>query len=257
MQANYKKWLAAWPVSANLLLSLIAFCWLSAKLIGWKVWVTERTFPLIAPFDFLNYTPSAVHWILLSASIASLVLLVIKPGNKYMQCSLFFSEIASCLLDETRSQPWEYLYLFILAVFILNRNKPQQVTACFIIVLATVYVYSGLHKFNEGFITSMWQTTILKSVLKMPAIVYKAGWIHNSGYLLPVVETVAGLGLLFSKTKKIVGGLLILMHVFILLLTGPIGLHDNKVVWPWNTAMIFLLYFLFIRNEKLSIIRRS
>ncbi|CAN5405209.1 hypothetical protein BH11BAC5_BH11BAC5_12720 [soil metagenome] len=162
VQANYKKWLAAWPVSANLLLSLIAFCWLSAKIIGWKVWVTERTFPVIAPLYFLNYTPSAVHWILLSASIALLVLLTIKPGNKYVQYSLFFSEIASCLLDETRWQPWEYSYLFILGIFIFNRTKQAQVATCLVIVLATVYTYSGLHKFNENFMTNMWQTTILK-----------------------------------------------------------------------------------------------
>ncbi|MEO7487958.1 MAG: MauE/DoxX family redox-associated membrane protein, partial [Ferruginibacter sp.] len=202
-------------------------------------------------------TPTALHWILLALSCVMLLMLVIKPGNKYVQSTLFFSEIASCLLDETRWQPWEYLYLFILVIFILNRYKSAEIAACLVIILATVYVYSGLHKFNESFITNMWQTTILKRFFKAPPVIYKAGWMHYSGYLLPVIETVAGLGLLFSKTKKVAAGLLLLMHIFILLLIGPIGLHYNKIVWPWNTAMIALLYFLVIRNEKLSINRWS
>ncbi|WP_301930265.1 hypothetical protein [Ferruginibacter sp.] len=254
--ATYKRWLANRPVSVHLLLSLIAFCWLSAKLIGWKVWVAERTFPVIAPFDLLYQVPSAGHWVLLGLSIILLVLLIIKPGNKYAQCTLFFSEIASCLLDENRWQPWEYLYLFILGIFILNRTKLSHVAACLVITLATVYIYSGLHKFNESFIINMWQTTILKRFFKVPPVLYKAGWMHYLGYLLPFIETAGGLGLLFSKTKKTAAVLLTAMHIFILLLIGPIGLHYNKIVWPWNTVMILLLYFLFIRNQMISIVER-
>ncbi len=44
--------------------------------------------------------------------------------------------------------------------------------------------------------------------------------------------------------------MLIGMHLFILWLIGPMGLHYNKIVWPWNIAMIIYLYFLFIKNEK-------
>jgi hypothetical protein len=252
--ATYKKWFAERPAPAHLLLSLIAFCWLSAKLIGWKVWVAERTFPVIAPFDFLDHTPASVHWILLGLSAILLLLIIIKPGNIYLQCTLLFSEIASCLLDETRWQPWEYLYLFILGIFIINRNKQAQVAACLVIVLATVYTYSGLHKFNESFMTNMWQMTILRRFFKLPHVIYKAGWAHYLGYLLPFIETITGLGLLFTKSKKAAAFLLIGMHIFILLLIGPTGLHYNKIVWPWNVVMILSLYFLFIRNQKISIV---
>ena len=39
------------------------------------------------------------------------------------------------------------------------------------------------------------------------------------------------------------------MHVFNLIWLGPLGLQYNKVVWPWNVAMIILLWMIFIKKE--------
>lgn len=168
----------------------------------------------------------------------------------YVQRTLLFSEVASCLLDETRWQPWEYLYLFILVVFIMNRAKKQQIGFVLLITFSVVYIYSGLQKFNGGFVTSMWQNTILRSFFRMSPVISQARWVHFIGYLLPLTETIAGIGLLFSATRKKAVILLVGMHVFILLLIGPLGLHYNKIVWPWNAAMIILLYLLLIQNKE-------
>ena len=245
----HKKQSANPGANVHLLLSVTAICWLAAKITGWKVWVTERTFPVIAPFDFLNNIPSKLHWLFFLCSVALLLLLVIKPANKIFQYSLFFSELCSCILDQNRWQPWEYLYLFILFIFIVNKKNAATIITCFTIILATIYMYSGLHKFNDNFLTSMWDGTILKRFFKIPAWLYHVKLIHYSGYLLPAIESLAGLGLLFSKTKKVSAIILVAMHIFILLLIGPLGLHYNKIVWPWNIAMIIYLYFLFIKKD--------
>ena len=185
-----------------MLLSVTAICWLAAKIIGWKIWVTARTFPVIAPFNFLNNIPSILHSIFFSCSVALLLLLVIKPANKTFQCSLLFSELCSCLLDQNRWQPWQYLYLIILFIFILNKKKAATIVTCFTVILGTIYMYSGFHKFNDTFLNSRWSTMILKRFFKIPALAYIISWIYYSGYILPVIESFAGISLLFSKTRK-------------------------------------------------------
>ena len=110
-------------------------------------------------------------------------------------------------------------------------------------------MYSGLHK-NDTFLNSRWSTMILKRFFKITALAYIMKWIYYSGYILSVIESFAGISLLFFKTRKAAVVTLMGMHFFILLLIGPFGLHYNKVVWPWNIAMIMYLYFFFIKNEK-------
>ena len=100
----------------------------------------------------------------------------------------------------------------------------------------------------------MWDTMILKRFFKLPALINTNKWMHYSGYILPLIESLAGIGLLFYKTKKIAAIMMIVMHLFILLWIGPMGVHYNKIVWPWNIAMIMFLYFLFIKNEKIVVL---
>ncbi len=251
-----KKSEAANNGEANILLSVTCLFWLTAKIISWKLWLTERLFPVMPAFNFLSAVPAIVHWILLLASVALLIALTIRPAYKPLQYILLLVEVCSCLLDENRWQPWEYLYLFILLLFVLNKSgKTLLLHSCFVIVLASIYFYSGIHKMQESFVTHMWDHTILKRMLHLPIPFRSKNWLHYCGYTLPIVECAGGVGLLFAATKKIAATLLIAMHVFILVLLGPLGTGYNLIVWPWNIAMIFYLYYLFIKNETVSSIQ--
>ena len=241
---------------ANILLALTCVFWLIAKIISWKLWVTDRLFPLFPAFDFLSAVPAIVHWLLLFASIALLISLTIRPGYKLLQYTLLLTEVCACMLDENRWQPWEFLYLFILLLFVLNKSvKTMGVHACFAIVLATIYFYSGIHKMQESFVTYIWDHTILKRTLHLPISFQQKNWLHYCGYTLPLVECIGGIGLLFATSRKIAAILLIAMHVFILVLLGPLGTGYNVIVWPWNIAMIFYLYHLFIKDATDSSFR--
>jgi len=250
MESRLYKQQAPATIDVQLLLSITGIFWLIAKVASYKLWVTERFFPTVPPFDFLSVIPSIVHWLLLLLSISLLLVLIIKPLNKTLQVSLLVTELSSCLLDQNRWQPWEYLYLFVLLIFILNKNKPSIIATCFIIMLATVYFYSGLHKFNEGFVNNVWETLFLKRYLKIHGLPYQSHWLHFTGFIFPVIECLAGICLLFTKTKKIAAVTLIAMHLIILIVIGPLGIHYNKIVWPWNAAMIFYLYLIFIKGES-------
>ena len=163
---------------------------------------------------------------------------------------LLMVEVCACLLDINRWQPWEYLYLFILLLFVLNNSgKTVVIHSCFVIVLATIYFYSGIHKMHDSFVTYMWDPIIFKRILHLSIPFPAKTWLHYCGFALPIVECMGGIGLLFAVTKKIASIILIAMHVFILVLLGPLGTGYNVIVWPWNVAMIFYLYLLFIKNE--------
>ena len=44
----------------------------------------------------------------------------------------------------------------------------------------------------------------------------------------------------------------IVFCILILLFIGPLGINHNMVVWPWNVAMIAILYLLFIKPSTLE-----
>lgn len=112
------------------------------------------------------------------------------------------------------------------------------------IILASTYIFSGLHKLNGGFLYSIWEQMILKKFFGFK--ISKNIIMHYSGLLLPIIEITAGV-LLFSKFRRYAGIVLIGMHLTILALLGPSGNNYNIIVWPWNLAMILFTYVIFIQ----------
>ncbi|MCC6258125.1 MAG: hypothetical protein IT254_07380, partial [Chitinophagaceae bacterium] len=111
------------------------------------------------------------------------------------------------------------------------------------VILVSTYFFGGLFKFNPYFIHDTWQYLIL---IKWLHIIPTNEWILRAGYIIPLIEMLAGFFLLFRVTQRMAAILLIAMHVFILLLLGPTGLDINAVVWPWNIFLAILLFALFI-----------
>ncbi|MES2851223.1 MAG: hypothetical protein V4685_19395 [Bacteroidota bacterium] len=237
---------------AALIMRLICIFWVMAKFISWKVWIKDRQYPLAPVFDWLNW-PSLFHYILFVCSIALIVFLVLKPFNKIILIALLITELLSCVADQNRWQPWEYQYLFSIVICIINFNHPKKILACIAFVMAATYLYSGIGKFNEGYLTLVWDNIFLKRIFKLSDASIQQSSIHYSGYITSAMETIFAAGLLFSKTKKAAAWGMIFMHLFILYAIGPFGTNYNTVVWPWNILMMLLLYFIFIKNQSLQI----
>src|SRR6185312_9041869 len=145
-----------------------------------------------------------------------LIILLFRPPNKYLLTGLLAADVFSCLLDQNRWQPWEYQYLFIIFIFMVNFNRQKIIPIAISFILVFTYIYSGLGKLNAGFLETTWTTTILKHFFKAPASFVNNQWLYLAGYLLGTVELLAGSGLLFSKTKKTSAIVLILIHLFVL-----------------------------------------
>lgn len=223
--------------------------WLVAKLISYKVWLADRFFPVVPSFTFLPEFPSWLHLFLFAASLFLLVFLLIFPKKNSLLLSLLIIEMLTCSLDVTRWQPWEYQYLFIVFIFLLNKKNDKNFLSAIVFLLSMIYIFSGMHKFNGAYLFSTWSQMILDDFLGLPSKIIANIYVHYLGLLLPIIEMMGGLALLLMKNKKIPALVLIAMHIFILLLIGPTGINYNSVVWPWNVAMIAFLYFLFFRGS--------
>lgn len=237
------------PGNNDSILKITCLFWLFTKLMGWRIWTTQRLLPTVPVFGFLDRVPPVLHSVLFLVSVFILLVLFFR-SNKYLIAALLVTEIFLCLLDLNRLVPWEYLYAFIVFVFVININTPDFTVPGVILILASTYFYSGLCKLNEGFLHIVWTNMVLHAFVKLPQDIIAKSWVYYGGYIAGVIELLAGLGLLFAKTRKKSSVVLIFLHLFILLLLGPFGLRGYRVLWPWNISMILLLLVLFVYNGK-------
>ena len=173
-----------------------------------------------------------------------MLLFLVFPGKKVIMV-LLLSELLSCMLDQNRWQPWEYQFLFMAAVYVFIKGG-KDILYSFQLIIAGLYFFSGLSKWNSAFIHDVWQNLLLHRWL---GIYHVNSMVIRSGYALPLIEMLVGIGLLFNRTRKPAVLVLIIMHLLILCILGPVGLNMNIVVWPWNILMPALLYLLFYKEQ--------
>ncbi len=239
---------------ASLFLRITCITWLITKIITWRMWTTSRLFPLAPHFEFL-VAPAAVHGLLFAVSVLLMLdLIFFNPTKKVLLC-LLLAEVAACLFDQARWQPWEYQFIFTLFIYIVSSHQVSKILAGTGFLMVSTYFYSGVGKFNPGFLYLFWDGMLLKSFFKLPDAVTHQSIVYYGGYVLGVIELIFGLGLLFFKTQKFCAWMLIAMHIFIMVVVGPLpfGLHYNFSVWPWNVLMIIQLYLVFIYEASAAI----
>ena len=72
--------------------------------------------------------------------------------------------------------------------------------------------------------------------------------LHALGWILAGTETMIGIGLLTRKYRNLAVIFGVLMHLVILYTCGVIY-HWNSVIWPWNVAMMAILFLLFWKTD--------
>lgn len=233
------------------ILRITCIFWLAAKIISYPAWIAVgRLYPVVPALDGFEAVQPIVHDVLFWASIGLMALLLLFPRLKVLAILLIIAELSSCLLDVARWQPWEYQYLFITFVFCYSLDKPKVFYNALAFLISSVYIFSGLHKLNGGFLYTVWENMILRSFGGVSRAQIASLQLHYVGLALPAIELLCGLALLFMRNKKWPAFALIAMHFFNLLFLGPWGLNYNMAVWPWNVAMMAFLYLLFIQNSQ-------
>lgn len=235
----------------SLLIRITCLFWITTKLFSYRVWFADgRLYPVVPPFEFLDTLPPIVHSASFFLSLAGLALLFIFPRKVWLMAALLAVILFSCLLDVVRWQPWEYQCLFFLIIFIINRNKPAALFSAIIFVMGCIYIYSGIHKFNGGYLFVVWEHLILRRIIGLSKADIAHWNLHYVGLIMPVIETLAGVLLLTVKNKKIPFYLLMAMHVLLLFMLGAAGISKNRIVLPWNVFMMLILALYYYRGSQ-------
>ena len=227
-----------------MIIRIMSVCWLLQKLISRKLWLTNRALPLLEFHPSLTHFPESLHLPLWIASMVFLSCLIVFPDSRKLMTLLILTECLSCLPDQNRWQPWEYQFLTMLFIYRFSRKENEKATAWLIILTAALYMWSGISKLNPMFAHNVWKQQILEAFLHLNVSTRSSIPMTLTGYVPGLYETIAGIGLLFSSTRRFSAHLLLAMHLFILAFIGPLGMQHNIIVWPWNLAMMGILFLL-------------
>jgi hypothetical protein len=172
----------------------------------------------------------------------------------WLWCAIFVVRAAA---DLRIWQPYFYQYaimLFTLAVARTERGGADTAATLNVnrLIVAGVYLWSGLNKLNYRFMTAGLEAVPGLALLLSPV----SEWISPQrlavvSMVMPFVETAIGAGLIVGgRWRRISVAAAIAMHALVLLAIGPLGASVNRIVWPWNVAMILLVVLLFRQRDE-------
>jgi hypothetical protein len=206
-------------------------------------WMNTRSFPLVPIVPAFPILPSPGDKVLLGAMLAALIVALwsYRVGVMVFLCTSFF---AFCE-DQNRGQPWLYMYWVMLALSLAS--SPVSVAACRI-AMPVVYFWSGVQKLNHGFfavIPGWFVTPAVKWHWPAPIIeALKAGVAAA-----PFIEIALAILLWIPRLRSSTIAAALVLHSVSLIFLGPLGYNYNWVVWPWNAAMMALVWGLFSRSR--------
>lgn len=222
------------------LIRITAACVLVYKIMCLKLWIsTERYFPKINLIEAEILNNEVLDLSLNSIALLLLLVLIIRPSVKLLLAYACL-EIILITLDINRLQPLIFQTIILASLLFI---KPQNYRQNLLFLLCLTYACSGLHKLNLIFINTIWSPSILVDFLGLPSDLAFSKPLKAIGLFSGAIELVLGLALL-TKYRKLACQILILMHLFILLYLGPLGINFNQVVWVWNILMIYYLFSL-------------
>lgn len=211
------------------------------------LWLSSRFYPLTPVWSFIRPSGSPMEYVIFSALIVMLIAVAVAP-RRGLVMALFALLAWVALQDQSRWQPWFYQYaVMLLVIAIAGRHRPSAaLNSCCLIVAAT-YIWSGVAKLNPNFMGDTFPWLLAPLIGTSSAT---AQWLaRHLACAAPILECAAGIGLLTRRWRHAAVFGAIAMHVFILIVIGPLGRRYNVVVWPWNLAMIAFLLILFFRRR--------
>lgn len=235
---------------------VVALGLLSAFLLSHRLWLSSRFYPLTPIVADLLTLPFPLDYSIFVFSIALLATIVLKRRPQKFIFAFISCALVLAAFDQSRWHPWLYQYSFMLAALGLyswdytdNKKRTVALNTCRLLV-ASIYLYSGLQKANPAFINNVFPWLIEPIAKLLPA--HLSLPLAKLGVLVPFAEVGVGIGLLMQTYRNKAVVLAVLLHLLLLFLLGPFGHNWNSVVWPWNVAMALSVVLLFWKSEQLS-----
>ncbi|XOV69241.1 MAG: hypothetical protein ACFHU9_08655 [Fluviicola sp.] len=208
--------------------------------LSFKVWHTDRLFPVLPVFDWMPSSTDDISGFLAVILVFGLLLGTVIRSRKYF-IGLFVLLIFLLLQDQMRWQPWVYIYVAFLFPFALWKKVDESLLPYFQFLLIGIYLWSGAFKFGGSFIELTWDK-MLRTLLYIDDSSTRQS-LHFLGYGIPIMEILIAIGLFFKKSRHVAILFAVITHIIILIYV--ITNQQNSVIYPWNFAMIFLVVLCF------------
>jgi hypothetical protein len=219
------------------------------------LWIGPRSYPMAPAFDFLPQNAHPVDYVLFAVLFALAPAMVASPRPRQFIAAFLAITVIFCLLDQTRWQPWVFLYGFLLATLALfswnsedvaGRKRALNIAR---LMVAGTYLLSGLQKINLNFMQNDFPWIVSPITAVVPAAAPALHWL---GIAAPFIQVAFAVGLLTRRFRRISLIAAVSMHLFILGMFGPLGLDWNNIIWPWTAAMAVLDIILFAGKQEFS-----
>jgi hypothetical protein len=219
------------------------------------LWIGPRSYPFAPVLDFLLQIGPLLEYLLFAILFALAAAMLVSARPQKFIAAFLGVIVIFCLLDQTRWQPWVFLYGFLLATLALfswdsddlaGRNQALNIAR---LIMAGTYLFSGLQKINQNFMQSDFPWIVSPITNAIPAAALPLHWL---GMAAPFIQVAFALGLLTRRFRRISLVAAVAMHVFILGMFGPLGLDWNNIIWPWTAAMAVLDVLLFAGRQDFS-----
>ncbi|CAA6809639.1 MAG: Unknown protein [uncultured Aureispira sp.] len=222
---------------------ILTFAFFTQMLLSANLWFPyDRSYPTVPLLYFLDFNLGNILTNLLSGGfLVSFACAGFSLKWRKQALGIGLSCLFLLILEDiNRFQAWVYIYTTLLGLIAwsLWLKQGHKLLISLQFVLAMVYFWTGVQKLNIQFITDVypWLTGVFEVTQCLAEY-------PNLGYGVGLFELLIGLFLLRPKTQKTSVLLGTLLHIGILSLL--IKDNWNTVVYPWNVAMIALLFTLF------------
>jgi hypothetical protein len=224
----------------------LIICWLATAFIGFNGFFKSHDLLTVSLFEF--QIPNVLTSLIAGfAFLLPVIALFINVRiAKWLLFISVFLYVILVLFDLHRLTPYMIVYLGIFSALILLKYDSSILYTALLIIASGIYIFSGLHKLNIGFVKDIAPRFWLYSL--------PFNYTNIIGYGFAIIEIVAGLLLLFPLTRKLACIPLLLLHTLIIWKLGLWKLDWNSIVLPWNFMMIVTLIYLF-RKSALSTFR--
>lgn len=228
---------------------------LAGVAISWPLWLLSRELPALPWLEGIPITRAPWDRVLLAFWAATIIALILTPRRAWPLLGAVAFGAILLLQDIARMQPWAFQYLLMLALILTHRAavlrsvdraaSAKKTLRAVILLLAALYFYSGLHKISATYVDQAF-TELVRPIAAALAIPNPV--VRSLGYASIPLEISLGIGLLIPRTRRLVAIAATVMHICILVCLSPLGRNENPVVWPWNLAMIALLWTIALRS---------
>ena len=192
---------------------IVSFFFVTGILCPFKLWITNRSFPLLPVIDVFHFPAFPLDHIIL-------FFLIIALSISFFHWKIQFNLIIIFLLlllfiqDQNRSQPWVIIY-FLFIVFLSSAKKSatgrNNVLICLRLLMIGIYFWAGIQKLNIGFIDATFHS-ILNTLfrIKDESLIMHLRFL---GYIIPLTEICISIMLFIPKYRNKGFFLVVLSHL--------------------------------------------